>query len=97
MTRKRFVKLCMARGHSRNEANLRAEAVVRAGVTYENGYFAVRLDDGDSEALEALQEACIKIVQGIKAILEAAWRAAKEIQAAATSIAEIGRIDATEE
>lgn len=97
MTRKRFVKLCMARGHSRNEANLIAEAVVRAGATYENGYFAVRLDDGDSEAVEALHEACIKIVRGIKAIVEAAFRAVKAIDAAVPSMAAMGRIDAPEE
>lgn len=55
MTRKRFVKLLMSRGYSRNEANSKAQAAVSAGVTYDAAYFAVRIEARDSELMEALQ------------------------------------------
>ena len=38
MTRKRFVKLLMARGYDRDEANERALEVVESGGSYERAY-----------------------------------------------------------
>ena len=41
MTRKRFVKLLMARGYSRDEANERAWEVVERGCSYELTYYEI--------------------------------------------------------
>ena len=38
MTRKKFVKLLMAKGHSRNEVNRLASAVVKSGTSYQEVY-----------------------------------------------------------
>lgn len=96
MKRKRFVKLLMSRGYSRNEANHRAQAVVRTGATYEQLYFAVRVECGDSEALEALQEMFDRIAAAVKNISEAAIAAAKALTAAMPSLAEMARKRAAE-
>lgn len=82
MTRKRFVKLLMSRGYSRNEANSKAQAAVSAGVTYEQAYFAVRVEAGDKEALEAVQAACERIVEAVRSITEAAMAASMAIAVA---------------
>lgn len=80
MTRKRFVKLLMARGYSRNDANQAALTAISNGHTYEGVYFAVRVNDGDAEAVEAVREACVRIAQAAalvsRAIMEAAQKAA---------------------
>ncbi len=41
MTRKRFVKLLMAEGYSRNGANKVAGATIRGGYSYAEGYAIV--------------------------------------------------------
>ena len=89
MTRKRFVKLVMGRGYSRDEANSKARAAVSAGVTYEQAYFAVRCEDGDSEALEAVQAVCERIAAAVQSITEAAMAAAQAITAALPSMKEV--------
>lgn len=61
MKRKRFVKLLMARGRSRNDATQAALDAVSDGHTYDGVYFAVRVNDGDPEVLEAVQEVCNRI------------------------------------
>lgn len=38
MTRKRFIKLAMAKGASRNEANYAADYVIEIGLTYQQGF-----------------------------------------------------------
>ena len=38
MTRKRYIKLRMAEGLSRNEATLRAKKIVAEGLSYQEGY-----------------------------------------------------------
>ena len=55
MTRKRFVKLCMARGYSRNEAN----ELAREGVAIYGSYSALFVVTllGSSEFYEAFSEA----------------------------------------
>lgn len=64
MTRKRFVKLLMSRGYSRNEAATKAQIGICAHGRYDVAYFAIRLIDGDSELMEAVQEVC-KIIAEI--------------------------------
>ena len=74
MTRKRFVKLLMSRGYSRNEANQAALTAISDGHTYEGAYFAVRVNDGDPEAVEAVREACERIahaiIEAVKKVVE---------------------------
>lgn len=79
----------MGRGYSRDEANSKARTAVSAGVTYEQAYFAVRVKDGDSEALEAVWEACVKISAAVQSVAETAMFAAKAIVAALPSIKEM--------
>ena len=96
MTRKRFVKLLMSRGYSRNEANSRARAAVSAGFTYDCAYFAVCVETGDSEALEAVQAVLDRIAQIAKSWTETMWRLSKAIKEALPSLAEIIQKNATE-
>lgn len=62
MTRKRFIKLCMARGYSRNEANALAREDIEAYGAY-SVLFTVTLLDS-SEFYEAFSEA-IRTAAGI--------------------------------
>ena len=59
MTRKRFIKLLMSRGYSRNEATTMALIAVGCGYTYDVAYFAVLLKDGEFE--EVVREICNSI------------------------------------
>lgn len=78
MTRKRFVKLLMSRGYSRNEANQAALTAISDGHTYEGVYFAVRVNDGDPEAVEAVREACERIAQAAALVSRAIMEAVKK-------------------
>jgi hypothetical protein len=86
----------MSRGYSRDEANSKAQAAVSAGVTYDGAYFFVRVEAGDSEALEAVQAMCEKIATAVKSIAEAATAASNAIMAALPSLAEMARRKAAE-
>ena len=96
MTRKRFVKLLMAKGCSRNEANLRAREVVRAGDTYWYGYFAFLLESGDSDAIEAMKNIMDRMVQAANQFIEAFMRIAKAFTEALPSLAEMAQENAAE-
>lgn len=67
MTRKRFVKLLMSYGYSRNEAIVEAAEVRRCGFTYENGslYCFVK-SRGVGDALDALAATVDRMVGMIK-------------------------------
>ena len=67
MTRKRFVKLLMARGYDRNTANLMAQKAKSDGVTYADKYFIVRVLDGDGEVADALAAFTQRIVDAVNA------------------------------
>ena len=69
MTRERFVKLCMARGYSRNEANLMASAAVSGGRDYEHAYTCVLINDGYPEAVEAAQRAIKELVEAVNRLI----------------------------
>lgn len=97
MTRKRFVKLLMAKGCSRNEANLRAREVVRAGDTYGYGYFAFRLESGNSEAIEDLKNIMDRAAQVVNQFIEAVLRIAKAITVALPILAEMAKEQKAEE
>lgn len=87
MTRKRFVKLLMSRGYSRNEANSKAQAAVSAGVTYDGAYFSVRVEAGDSELLEALYAVCDRIAAALRSVAAAAVKVAQSFSACLTAAA----------
>lgn len=75
MTRKRFVKLLMGRGYSRNYANQAALLAARGGHTFDGMYFAIRVIDGDPEVMAVIKAVCDKIaaIAGIpRSILYAA-------------------------
>lgn len=91
MKRKRFVKLLMARGRSRNDATQAALDAVSNGHTYDGAYFAVRVNDGDPEAVEAVQAACTRVIEAITAISRAAIETAQKIAEAMPALAEMGQ------
>lgn len=73
MTRKRFVKLAMANGYSRNSANRIAEQVNSAGKSYADAYkalaavkkLAVTLSPALSEAMAKATEAMGRFAKAI--------------------------------
>ena len=86
MTRKRFVKLLMARGYSRNEANKRAWDVVYDGGSYDRAYaeivVACSLLDAIpdfvanvSSAIESFAAVLPKFVQSISRFVDACIKA----------------------
>ena len=76
MTRKRFVKLMMAEGYSRNSANALAWQVAKKGISYQKGYQAAtawsRLTKKLKEALVPVTEAARKMSQAFAEVLRAA-------------------------
>lgn len=88
MTRKRFVKLLMSRGYSRNGANLAALTAISGGHTYEGAYFAVRVNDGDPEAVEAVREVCERIAEAAAIVSRAIMEAVKKAVDGSLSLAE---------
>ena len=66
MTRKRFVKLLMSRRYNRNIAAIIALFAIGVGYTYNEMWLAVRIIDGDSElmgAVEALRNSIADILR----------------------------------
>lgn len=88
MTRKRFVKLLMSRGYSRNEANQAALTAISGGHTYEGVYFAVRVNDGDPEAVEAVRKACERIAEAAALVSRAIMEAVKMVAEGLPSLSE---------
>ena len=91
MKRKRFIKLLMARGRSRNDATQAAQDAVRGGHTYDGAYFAVRVNDGDPEAVEAVQAVCKRIIEAVQAISRAAVETAQKIAEAMPAVVEMAK------
>lgn len=76
MTRKRFVKFCMANGYSRNAANNIAKEVNSKGKSYAEVYAAVKklsvaLGPALSETVERVNKAFTKITNALSAGLAA--------------------------
>ena len=90
MTRKRFVKLCMAKGYSRNEANLMASEVIGDGTEYDSAYCEALLYAIVPAAVEAARRAVEKlteeIARAIPTICEAIAAAIPQIIEAAKNI-----------
>ncbi len=76
MTRKRFVKLMMAEGHSRNSANVLARQVGKKGISYQRGYLALvawsKIEKKLKEALVPVTEAARKMSQAFAKVLRVA-------------------------
>ena len=86
MTRKRFIKLLMARGYERNEANERAWKVVADGGSYERAYAEIVVAHSlldaipnfvanVSSAIESFAAALPKLVQSISSFVNACIKA----------------------
>jgi hypothetical protein len=70
MTRKRFVKLLMADGYSRNHANSIAREAIADGCTYEFQLLLLRVGNNFPDvAFPELKYAIAKVVDEIKEIL----------------------------
>ena len=91
MKRKRFVKLLMARGRSRNDATQAALDADSGGHTYDGAYFAVLVNDGDPEAVGALQAVCERIIEVFTAISRAAVETVQKIAEAMPAVAEMAQ------
>lgn len=81
MTRKRFIKLCMLKGYTRNRAEKLAADVIADGMSYDQGYACVlwlanidwvKLGAAMNRTIEAIAEAIRKLAiaagQAIEAI-----------------------------
>ena len=82
MTRKRFVKLLMAEGYSRNSANDIAGDVVKDGYSYAEGY------DHVTRLLPLVQAFCEKLPTAVRAATEAFSKLATAIGEAARAAAD---------
>ena len=75
MTRKKFVKLMMAEGYSRNVANVLARNAAAKGVSYQKAYDAAtgmsRLVKKLKEALVPVREAAMKMGEAFANVLRA--------------------------
>lgn len=88
MTRKRFVKLMMAHGHSRNDANSTANLAIVLKPSYEAAYYAIITRELvlprkiDTRALEAalrqIGDTAQRIVEAFAAGMEAFSKAYRE-------------------
>lgn len=81
MTRKRFIKLCMAIGYSRNEANAMAERARRYGMSYAARWELV-MDFRVSPAVEFITGLAQGLRETIPGIVEAASKLAADAAAA---------------
>ena len=68
MTRKRFIKLLMAEGYSRNSANKIAEDVRNDGMTYAEGF------DQATKMLPVIQDTLQRMMDAIQPVVDAIWR-----------------------
>lgn len=68
MTRKRFVKLLMAEGYSRNSANDIADGVLEDGMSYAEGF------DQVDRLLPAFQKIMPQIAAACQVTVDAIWK-----------------------
>lgn len=71
MTRKRFIKLCMAKGWARNDANLLASRVSFAK-SYERLYSVILFISAVQEAGRMIQKEIGSIAEGLQSALDTA-------------------------
>lgn len=96
MTRKRYIKLLMADGFSRNEANIAAREVVESGCTYQDDYEQYMRDrlaplaEGVADIAAAMART-VETVERFTRALGEAFRAFGEAYRAALDEKEGGR------
>ena len=87
MTRKRFIKLCMSKGHSRNRAEKLAADVIADGLSYDQGYARVlwmanidwvKLGAAMNRTIEAVAEATRKLAIAAGQAMETIGRSIRE-------------------
>lgn len=66
MTRKRFIKLLMAQGVTRNDARAVADFYNQCNIPYEKAYENYHLENKMKMALEKLSDACRKAGESIR-------------------------------
>ena len=97
MTSKRYKKLLMARGISRNEANACAREIVEDGDSYQLDYdrmvaFETFLPgDNYAEMGESVRRACDAIAEAAPGIIEAVARVVVAFAAAVNAFSEVFR------
>lgn len=75
MTRKRYIKLKMAEGLSRNEAALNALEIVAEGLSYQEDYDADLYKQFSLDEYTAIMEAVVNMVNAIRPEIECISRA----------------------
>ena len=87
MTRKRFVKLCMSKGYSRNTAYLLARDAQENGTSYETALHQIEFADQLIRAIdwEAFGQAMNSVIETVGKIAAAAGKA---VEAAASAFRE---------
>ena len=74
MTRKRYVKLLMGHGYSRNTANLYADRALATGRTYQQDYnyrlIGISMAEGFREFLEAVKREFSEIAESFKKLAD---------------------------
>ena len=88
MTRKRFVKLLMSHGVSRNEANLSAAEVVTHGRSYEHEYLVFVCAKDIPDLADRFAQVAERVVEAIPSWIEAIMCAAKAIAEAIPQVIE---------
>lgn len=87
MTRKRFIKLCMSKGYSRNRAEKLAADVIADGMSYDQGYACVlrmanidwvKLGAAMNRTIEAVAEATRKLAIAVGQAIEAIGHSIQE-------------------
>lgn len=87
MTRKRFIKLCMSKGYSRNRAEKLAADVIADGMSYDQGYACVlrmanidwvKLGEAVSKTIDAVAEATRKLATAAGQVIEVIGRSIQE-------------------
>lgn len=97
MTRKRYKKLLMARGISRNEADACAREIVEDGDSYQADYdrmLAIEtwMPGGNyAEMAESVRRACDAIAEAAPGIIEAIARVAEAFVAGVNAFSEVFR------
>jgi len=81
MTRKRFVKLMMARGYSRNEANALALVARYKGDSYEKAYRMATI----------IPDLVDRLTEAFENVVDTAWRMAKALTAGFAAFGEAFR------
>ena len=96
MTRKRYIKLLMAQGVSRNDAQGCAREVVAAGISYQQDYdefiaYAGMFDKAETSYKDAIAAIRRMVDEGLPAFIEAIEKMVAAVSAGTKAFAEAFR------